>query len=690
MKKHKYTILGFILGIGVAIATIASSASVFFPYQGGTGTGSAPSAGQVLIGTSGGVYSPANLTAGTNITISTSSGAITINSTASGGAVSTSSPITAFNIPYWATTSGGLNGTSTLFYASSTGNVGIGTTGPGYTLDVVGTGNFSVGVRTPALSNLTSNGFLKTGGGVGTLSVDTNTYLNAANNLSELTSTSTARSNLGLTDTATLASSTWFKVANNLSEGTPATMRTNLGLGTIATLNSPLPVANGGTATTTAPTDAQYLGANASTPTWKSFVAGTNITIATSSTSTTISASAGGTPGGSDTQVQYNNAGSFGGDSNLTYTSSTKQLLVNAASSSVSIGNSFLPKTLSYSYTGATSSITIPSGVTSITITAVGATAALNNVGASGYSASTTATYAVTPGTTYYFFVGGNEGKNGGCTTNGSPCAGDMTWFGTQSSFSQASAVLVAGGAGQGGGNTGGTGGNAGTGTPPNGVAGTGGSDTGAGGGGTQTAGGAAGSPSPNGTPSAGTAGRGGSWTGTSNGRDGGGGGGGYWGGGAGGGSSAGSGAGGGGGSSFFLSSLTSTSSALSTNTASTNGSLTITYNTTPTIPTGSDWKLGVGGHIITGGASATVSSCGTSPSVTGNDTAGVITTGSGTVLACTLNFAVAYAAPPVCIGEPNTTSTQPDIQSVSASAVTFGFSSTLTSGKLYYHCLGY
>lgn len=39
----------------------------------------------------------------------------------------------------------------------------------------------------------------------------------------------------------------------------------------------------------------------------------------------------GGTPGGSDTQVQYNNAGAFGGSSNLTFTSGTNTLGMNVA-----------------------------------------------------------------------------------------------------------------------------------------------------------------------------------------------------------------------------------------------------------------------------------------------------------------------------------------------------------------------
>lgn len=57
-----------------------AGASVLFPYQGGTGTGTAPNTGgKFLISTSGGVYTPAYITAGTNITTATSSGAFTIN-----------------------------------------------------------------------------------------------------------------------------------------------------------------------------------------------------------------------------------------------------------------------------------------------------------------------------------------------------------------------------------------------------------------------------------------------------------------------------------------------------------------------------------------------------------------------------------------------------------------------------------
>lgn len=46
--------------------------------RGGTGTGTAPTAGQVLIGQTAGTYVPATLTAGSNITITNASGVITI------------------------------------------------------------------------------------------------------------------------------------------------------------------------------------------------------------------------------------------------------------------------------------------------------------------------------------------------------------------------------------------------------------------------------------------------------------------------------------------------------------------------------------------------------------------------------------------------------------------------------------
>ncbi|MEQ1875074.1 MAG: hypothetical protein ABL958_00415 [Bdellovibrionia bacterium] len=60
---------------------------------------------------------------------------------------------------------------------------------------------------------------------------------------------------------------------------------------------------------------------------------------------------------------------------------------------------------------------------------------------------------------------------------------------------------------------------------------------------------------------------------------------------------------------------------------------------------------LDVNGHIAASNSTApSLSSCGTSPTITGNDTRGKITFGTGTVTSCTITFATAYASAPYCV----------------------------------------
>lgn len=103
----------------------------------------------------------------------------------------------------------------------------------------------------------------------------------------------------------------------------------------------------------------------------------------------------------------------------------------------------------------------------------------------------------------------------------------------------------------------------------------------------------------------------------------------------------------------------------------------------------GPDLEVDGQGKIITPATSApSVTSCGTTPSIAGHDNAWTITTGSGTVTACTVNFSSAWNATPTCVVTTSATGITPAITAISTNAVTLGFSATLTSGTVYGICL--
>jgi hypothetical protein len=177
--------------------------------------------------------------------------------------------------------------------------------------DETGTGSLvfatSPTLVTPALgtpSALVGTNITGTASGLTAGNVTTNANLTGAvtsvGNATSLGSFSSANLLAALTDEtgtgANVFATSPTLVTPILGTPTSATLTNATGLPLTTGVTGQLPVANGGTGTAT-----------------PSIVAGTNVTVTGTWPNQTIAASSGGTPGGSTTQVQYNNAGAFGG-----------------------------------------------------------------------------------------------------------------------------------------------------------------------------------------------------------------------------------------------------------------------------------------------------------------------------------------------------------------------------------------
>lgn len=204
------------------------------------------------------------------------------------------------------------------FLGRSTGGTGnveeIGSTGSGNIVRAT-----SATLTTPsiaALANLTTNGFVRTGSGNGTLSIDTNTYL-TSNQAITLSGDVTGTGTTGISTTIATQAVTYAKI-QNVSTTSRILGRRSAGAGSIEemTLSETLDLIG-----SAAQGDILYRGAAG----WARLGAGssgqvlrTNGTGADPSWAT-VSAS----PGGSNTQIQFNNSGSFGANEGLIYNTST-------------------------------------------------------------------------------------------------------------------------------------------------------------------------------------------------------------------------------------------------------------------------------------------------------------------------------------------------------------------------------
>lgn len=107
-------------------------------------------------------------------------------------------------------------------------------------------------------------------------------------------------------------------------------------------------------------------------------------------------------------------------------------------------------------------------------------------------------------------------------------------------------------------------------------------------------------------------------------------------------------------------------------------------YTVAPYLWTVAPSSLNIRGNAT--GRTPTVGTCGTSPSVTGNDEAGIISVGSGTVTACTLTHGFTNWRTWNCTANANSAA-YVYVSAASASSNTFTASANIGGGKIYYRC---
>lgn len=100
-------------------------------------------------------------------------------------------------------------------------------------------------------------------------------------------------------------------------------------------------------------------------------------------------------------------------------------------------------------------------------------------------------------------------------------------------------------------------------------------------------------------------------------------------------------------------------------------------------------WNINTSGDFIQTGSAPTVGgSCGTGPAIAGQDSAGKVTTGTGSPTSCTVTFASAWVTAPACVVSNETTANLARATSTTTTVVLAG---TMVAGDvLAYICMGY
>lgn len=549
------------------------------------------------------------------------------------GSVTTSTPITAFTFPFWQNTTGGLNGSSSVWY--SAGSIGINTQAPSSSLHVVG--NFRVSA-TSTFDQLTASRAVATDG---------------SSNLVSSAVTGTELSYLsGVTSAVQTQLSARALTATTITAGTGLTGGGDLSTNRTIALTVPVAIVNGGTATTTTPADLQVLTGNNTNYSLLKLTGSTNLTVTTSTSAITF------TPTGlALNSVTISAGGLLTGGGDL-----TSNRTISFASSSLSLGTMSIINSPVPIANGGLATSTVPTdaqflvgqgsiyklltgsagtGLTFATTTTGFSYALTTPVtfgnGGTGLSSAADDTTMISSGSAWQAKAipdctdsSGNH-INYTVSSNSWSCGTSSTGSGTLTGNSTSTYVAVY-----------------------------------------QTATGLIGDPTFTYTSSTKVVALGNGASGNST-------------------------------IKFDDTGTTKYSIGLDYNNASVwslSASSTLGTNNilmasstwlavgTSTVP-GANAMLYLTGHEEYGGATPTVSSCGTNPTIVGNDNTGIITT-SGTVNSCTLTFAKTWTNSAICIEADDSTALTADVSSISSSSVTFGFSASLGTGHIYYHCNSY
>lgn len=311
--------------VGQTLTLCANGGNVAIGNSISSYNGSAPTDGQLLIGdTASGLFDAATLTAGSNITITNAAGAITIAASGGGGGVSIGDAVgsgTSGSILFVDASTNLAQDNGELYWDNTNNRLGIGTNSPSAAIEVDAGASTEYAILSTGANGRV--GLTTQYGGIHFNNVE------ATADLWQLSERDTANFDIafGTPDAGNNVSATNTKLR--------ITSGGNVGIG-LGNTDPSQELHVVGTIRQTNVTDAiVYADANGDLG---ALTVGSGLSLV-GSTLTATGGGGGGSPGGANTQVQYNNGGAFGADGNFIYDSTAPALAVGFTAAGQSSGS---------------------------------------------------------------------------------------------------------------------------------------------------------------------------------------------------------------------------------------------------------------------------------------------------------------------------------------------------------------